>query len=148
MNGVNSAMRLNKYNQGEYFSPHKYGQYAPSGDQWSLFSLIIYLTDNYEKGETKFYFPKILPKSDIKGLTIKEEINAYGGLDNGYECITIKPRKGYALLFTHNLIHEAVPPEIQNHLDLSTQRIVLRSDILIERKDFVKFNRLNYRKHE
>jgi hypothetical protein len=91
ISGINPAMRLNKYNEGEYFAPHKDAQYAPSGDERSLLSLLIYLTDNYENGEIKFYFPKILPKSNIKGLTIKEEIDAYGGLDNGYECITIKP---------------------------------------------------------
>jgi hypothetical protein len=62
---------------------------------------LIYLTDNYENGETKFYFSKISLKSNIKGLTIDEEIDAYGGLDNGYECVTLKPKKRYAVLFTH-----------------------------------------------
>jgi len=92
------------------------------------------LNDNYEKGETKFYFPKILPKSNIKGLTIKEEIDAYNGLENGYECVTLKPKKGYAVLFTHNLLHEAIAPEIANHLGL-TERFVLRTDVLVKRKE-------------
>jgi hypothetical protein len=134
MSGVNAAMRLNRYNQGEYFSPHKDAQYAPSGDKRSLFSLLIYLTDNYEGGETKFYFPKVSPKSNIKGLTIKEEIEAYGGLSHGYDCVTIKPKKGYAVLFTHNLLHEAVPPEAIDQLQM-TQRLVLRTDVLVERKE-------------
>ena len=134
LSSVNPAMRINKYNEGEYFAPHKDAQYAPSGDERSLFSLLIYLTDNYEKGETKFYFPKILPKSNIKGLTIKEEINAYGGLENGYECVTLKPKKGYAVLFTHNLLHEATAPEISNDPDI-TQCFVLRSDVIVERKE-------------
>jgi hypothetical protein len=94
MSGVNTAMRSNKYKNGDYFAPHKDAQYAPSGDERSLFSLLIYLNDNYEKGETKFYFPKQLPKSDVKGLTIAEEIESYGGLDNGFECITLELKKG------------------------------------------------------
>ncbi|CAF5172935.1 unnamed protein product, partial [Rotaria sp. Silwood1] len=49
MNGVNRAMSLNKYRDDEYFSLHKDAQYAPSGDQQSLLSLIIYLNDDYEK---------------------------------------------------------------------------------------------------
>src|SRR5205085_7229666 len=61
MSGVNKAMRLNKYRQDEHFAPHKDAQYAPNGDERSLLSLIIYLNDNYEKGETKFYFPKVVP---------------------------------------------------------------------------------------
>jgi hypothetical protein len=128
-------MRINKYNEGEYFAPHKDAQYAPSGDERSLFSLLIYLTDDYEKGETKFYFPKILPKTNIKGLTIKEEIETYGGLENGYKCVIIKPKKGYAILFTHNLLHEAMPPEIKNNNLQITQRLVLRTDVLVKRKE-------------
>ncbi|UJR12040.1 hypothetical protein I4U23_016218 [Adineta vaga] len=132
MSGINTAMRLNKYNRDEYFTPHKDAQYAPSGDERSLFSLLIYLTDNYEKGETKFYFPKISPKTNIKGLTIKEEINAYNGLEHGYECIIFKPKKGYAVLFTHNLLHEALAPELVND---TIQRFVLRTDILVKRNE-------------
>ncbi|CAF1378014.1 unnamed protein product, partial [Rotaria sordida] len=77
MSGVNPAMRLNKYKHGEYFAPHKDAQYAPNGDERSLLSLLIYLNDDYEKGETKFYFPKQAPNFDVKGLTIAEEIQSY-----------------------------------------------------------------------
>ncbi|CAF0940516.1 unnamed protein product [Adineta steineri] len=121
MSSVNTAMRLNKYNASEYFAPHKDAQYAPNGDERSLFSLLIYLTDKYEDGETKFYFPKSLSKTDIKGLTIKEEID-------------VKPKKGYAILFTHNLLHEATSPKIVNDLD-KIQRVVLRSDVVVKRKE-------------
>ena len=134
LSGVNAAMRVNKYNEGEYFAPHKDAQYAPSGDERSLLSLLVYLNDNYEKGETKFYFPKTLPKSNVKGLTIREEIAAYGGLENGYECVILKPKKGHAVLFTHNLLHEAMAPQIQDRLEM-TQRLVLRTDVLVERKE-------------
>ncbi|CAF1104111.1 unnamed protein product [Rotaria sp. Silwood1] len=117
MSGVNRAMRLHKYHDKEYFTVHKDAQYAPSGDERSLLSLIIYLNDDFEEG-----------------LTIKEEIEAYGGLDHGYECITIKPKKGHAILFTHNLLHEAVVPETNNSNDIK-ERIVLRTDILVQRKE-------------
>ncbi|CAF3739602.1 unnamed protein product [Rotaria sordida] len=133
ISGVNKAMRLNKYRHNEHFAPHKDAQYAPSGDERSLLSLIIYLNDNYEKGETKFYFPKAAPKFNMKGLTIEEEIQAYGGLENGYECVPTKPKKGYAVLFTHNLLHAAMAPQMENSLNL-TERIVLRTDVLVQRK--------------
>ncbi|CAF0903761.1 unnamed protein product [Adineta ricciae] len=130
LSGVNPAMRLNKYNPGQHFSPHKDAQYAPSGDERSLLSLIIYLNDDYEQGQTKFYFPKKAPNSDIKGLTIREEINAYDGLKNGYQCVTIQPKKGHAILFTHNLLHEAVAPKGPN-----AKRFILRSDVTVKRID-------------
>lgn len=134
MSGVNQAIRINRYEEGEYFSVHKDGQYAPNADERSLFSLIIYLNDNYEKGETKFYFPKTTPQSDIKGLTIKEEIESYGGLENGFECVCIQPKKGHAILFTHNLLHEAIAPESLNPMTI-IQRYVLRADVLVQRKE-------------
>ncbi|CAF1553652.1 unnamed protein product [Adineta ricciae] len=132
LDGINPAMRLNKYKENEHFAVHKDAQYAPSGDERSLFSLLIYLSDEYDEGETKFYFPKQKPSMDIKGLTIREEIKAFGGLTTGYECISVKPKKGYAILFTHNLLHEAIAPKTENGLKLM-QRIVLRSDILVKR---------------
>lgn len=133
MSGVNPAMRINKYKDEDYFSPHKDAQYAPSGDERSLLSLLIYLNDDYEKGETKFYFPKQASKSDVKGLTIAEEIESYGGLVDGYECIALKPKKGFAVLFTHNLLHEATSPEMSN-ASPQTERLVLRTDVLVKRK--------------
>ena len=75
-----------------------------------------------------------LPKSNIKGLTIAEEIQSYDGLDEGFECVVVKPKKGFAILFTHNLLHEAMPPEISNSLH-QNQRLILRTDVLVKRKD-------------
>lgn len=134
MSGVNRAMRFNKYHENQYFTVHKDAQYAPNADERSLLSLIIYLTDDFEKGETKFYFPTQSFKADIKGLTVKEEIQAYGGLDHGYDCITIKPQKGFAVLFSHNLLHEAVAPVTNNSAHMK-ERIVLRTDVLVQRKE-------------
>jgi hypothetical protein len=134
MSGVNPAMRLNKYGNGDHFSPHKDAQYVPSGDERSLLSLLIYMNDDFEKGETKFYFPKQLPTCDVKGLTIAEEIESHGGLENGFECVNLKPKKGFAVLFTHNLLHEGMPPEILDCLH-QTERLVLRTDVLVKRKD-------------
>ena len=127
-------MRINKYEHGGCFAPHKDAQYTPSGDERSLLSLIIYLNDDYEKGETKFYFPKQAPKSDVKGLSIAEEIESYGGFADGFECIALKPKKGFAVLFTHHLLHESTPPEMSNSIPQGT-RLVLRTDVLLKRKD-------------
>lgn len=133
LNGINPAMRINKYKQDQFFAPHKDAQYAPSGDRRSLLSLIIYLNDDYKQGQTKFYFPRQIPTSDIKGLTIKEEIKAYNGLVNGYECITLEPKKGYAVLFSHNLLHEALSPLTDDNTNY--ERIILRTDVLVERTE-------------
>ena len=133
LSGVNPAMRINKYDADDFFAAHKDAQYAPNGDERSLLSLLIYLNDDYQAGETKFYFPKVQPSIELKGLSMKEEIHAHQGLDRGYECICVQPRKGHAVLFTHHLLHEAMPP-IFPTTDRSVQRIVLRSDVLVQRQ--------------
>ncbi|CAF3929121.1 unnamed protein product, partial [Rotaria sp. Silwood1] len=93
-------------------------QYAANPDQRSLLSLIIYLNDNFEKGKTKFYFPKQSPKFHVKGLTIKQEIEVYNGLEHGYKSVKIKPKNGHAILFTHNVLHEVIAPEINKSSDI------------------------------
>ena len=134
LSGVNPAMRINKYDSNDFFAPHKDAQYAPNADERSLLSLLIYLNDDYQAGETKFYFPKVQSQIDVKGFSIREEIDAYQGLDRGYECICVQPKKGHAVLFTHHLLHEAVPPVFRtsNRCD---ERIVLRSDVLVQRQN-------------
>lgn len=132
--GANPALRLNEYNENQSFSLHKDAQYAPNGDERSLCSIVIYLTDDFESGETQFYFPKMNQKEKIrKGSTVQEEINALGGLENGYDLVSITPKVGRCVLFSHNLIHGSVPPRKKNESDENVVRLVLRSDLLVRR---------------
>ena len=66
----------------------------------------------------------------MKGLTISEEIQSYGV----FECITLKPKKGFAVLFSHYLLHEAIPPSMSTSIS-QNERLVLRTDVLVKRKD-------------
>ena len=47
--------------------------FVPSGDERSVFSIVIYLNNGYSGGETVFYFPKD-SSIESKGLDISEEI--------------------------------------------------------------------------
>ena len=75
LNGANEAIRFNKYNckKNEFFSVHRDSQFCPSGDERSVFSIVIYLNNGYSGGETVFYFPKD-SSIESKGLDISEEI--------------------------------------------------------------------------
>ncbi|KAJ3107249.1 hypothetical protein HDU97_004669 [Phlyctochytrium planicorne] len=92
-----------------------------------------------------------------KGLTTDEEIAARGGLAEGFDAITIKPKKGKALIFSQNVIHEAKPLIPWNIKATKTrvgykqkwkpsdpytyyplfkcnpERIILRTDIMVKR---------------
>ena len=58
VNSVNPAFRINRYNVHDHFSAHKDSQYVKNGYTRSIFSLIIYLNDDFSNGETKFYWQK------------------------------------------------------------------------------------------
>lgn len=76
--GLNERFRLYRYDPGQKFAPHIDGSYrSPTGAQ-SMLTLLVYLNDGFEGGET-----------DVDG-------------------VAISPQTGKALLFRHQLLHEGV----------------------------------------
>ena len=132
MNGLNTALRINKYSsdRNEFFAPHMDAQYCPSGDERSFFSLVLYLNDGFEGGETCFYFPKDNSIQN-KELTVEEEIKAHGGLEEGFEQIKVIPRTGSVVLFSQNILHESVPLLQKEH----ECKYILKTDIMLRRKE-------------
>lgn len=138
MYGVNNALRINQYSEEECFALHKDAQFAPNGDERSLMSIIIYLSEDFEKGETQFYFPKSMNEKEKirKGSTIEEEVSALGGLEKGYDLYSVVPKVGRCVLFSHNLLHASVPPQKKANAAPESEpviRVVLRSDLLVQR---------------
>ena len=95
---LNEGVRVNRYTSetGNYFAPHKDAQYCPSGDKRSFLSLILYLNEGFQGGETHFCLPKIV-KQEAKAMITEEEIEAAGGLQNACDNVNIVPRTGFAL---------------------------------------------------
>ena len=131
--GVNDAIRINRYSsdKSEYFAPHKDGQYCPSGDRRSIFSLVLYLNEGFKGGETCFYLPKGT-KGQTKAMTVEEEIKAVGGLEKGFNLVTVTPTTGCAVLFSQNILHESTPLIMQKK---SAHKIILKTDVMLSRKD-------------
>jgi len=79
LSGVNEAFRFNSYESklNEKFTVRD-AQFCPSGDLRSLLSLVIYLNDDFNGGETKFYIPK-QENIETKEMLIKDEIAANSG---------------------------------------------------------------------
>ncbi|KAJ3101245.1 hypothetical protein HDU97_001542 [Phlyctochytrium planicorne] len=138
LDGLNEALRLNLYDSASnFFAPHVDAQYCPSGDRRSRFSVVVYLTDEFDEGETTFYFPKEPLTAETalkyKGFIIEEEIAARGGIADGFDAITIKPKKGKAVIFSHNVIHEAKSLKPSPLSAINPKRVVLRTDIMVKR---------------
>jgi prolyl 4-hydroxylase len=78
--GANERFRCYRYTPGQRFAPHYDGAYERNETERSLLTLIVYLNEGFEGGETGF-------------------------LD--YD-VTAIPRTGSALLFQHYMLHEGV----------------------------------------
>jgi predicted 2-oxoglutarate/Fe(II)-dependent dioxygenase YbiX len=79
--GLNERFRFYRYTPGQYFKWHKDGFYARNEQEVSQFSLLLYLNDDYQGGETQF----------------REHV--------------IKPATGMALAFPHLMMHQGAAIE-------------------------------------
>ena len=129
--GLNEGCRINRYSatRQEFFSIHKDAQYCPNGDCRSLLTLLIYLNEDFNGGETAFYFPKQNDNScKGKDMTAEEEIKSLGGLEQGYDSFKIEPSVGKAVIFSHNILHESIPVTTKTKYVLKTDVVVKRCD--------------------
>lgn len=73
--GLNELFRIYKYEPDQHFKKHRDGSFVRNETEASLFTLLIYLNDDFEGGETSF------------------------------DRYTVKPKRGTALVFYHPLKH-------------------------------------------
>ena len=81
--------------------------------------------------DATFFFPKD-NDIDCKGLCMKDELEKNGGLDNGYNTLTVKPKAGGAVIFNQNIIHESTPMKAERH---SENKFIIKTDLMLVRTD-------------
>ena len=91
--GLNEMWRFYKYAVGQQFKKHIDGSYERNETESSLYTLMIYLNDDFLGGDTWF------------------------------EDLAIQPKKGMALIFKHDLLHEG--KEV-----IKGTKYVLRTDVM------------------
>jgi prolyl 4-hydroxylase len=74
--GINERFRFYRYEPGQYFAPHSDGSFRRESGEESRLTLLVYLNDEFEGGETVF--------TDT----------------------VVTPARGMALVFRHELMHE------------------------------------------
>ena len=80
--GLNERLRLYRYRPGQRFLPHMDHWYEHSATRISLLTVLVYLNDDFEGGETRFM----------------EQIEQ-----------TVTPAAGSAIVFQHKVRHEGCP---------------------------------------
>ncbi|CAE8624587.1 unnamed protein product, partial [Polarella glacialis] len=76
--GVNPCFRISRYSKGQQFAEHCDGMYANDNGECSIYSVVLYLNDDFSDGELQ------LPEQRL-----------------------FKPRSGSAVFFPHDTLHAA-----------------------------------------
>ncbi len=74
--GLNEMFRFYKYEPGQKFSRHRDGSYQRNATEFSVLTLLIYLNEDFEGGETSF------------------------------KDFDFKPETGTAMVFNHAVVHQ------------------------------------------
>ena len=129
--GLNNRFRFYRYQSGDYFSPHTDGAWPGSkvinrqlvanafDDRWSQLTFLLFLTDEYEGGATRFL---------VDNTEHQEGQNdrSFGKLNE----VDIRTPKGGALCFPHgshpmHCLHSSTPI-------IHGIKEIIRSDVLFE----------------
>jgi predicted 2-oxoglutarate/Fe(II)-dependent dioxygenase YbiX len=94
--GLNERFRFYRYDPGERFAPHRDGPFRRENGEMSLLTFLVYLNEGFSGGQTV-----------VEGLRIT-------------------PRRGMALIFDHQLLHEGAAVT-------GGRKYVLRSDVMFGR---------------
>eukprot|EP01091_Cochliopodium_minus_P016899 TRINITY_DN6476_c0_g1_i1.p1 TRINITY_DN6476_c0_g1~~TRINITY_DN6476_c0_g1_i1.p1 ORF type:complete len:1102 (-),score=264.92 TRINITY_DN6476_c0_g1_i1:14-3127(-) len=116
--GLNQCFKFSKYEEGACFQGHIDGPWVPAKDVSSIFTVVIYLNDDFEGGETNFYEEPLGSKLQGKRGVVKKE-NALA---------KIVPKRGRALLFNHDTFHEG-------DTVLKGTKYIIRTEVLFYRVD-------------
>jgi hypothetical protein len=119
MKQINSCFRFNQYIAPSIgFTPHRDATFIENEDIRSILSILIYLNDDFDGGDTVFY--NTLGERQKYDLVEDE-------MKKGFvERYRYRPKKGSVLIFNHNMIHEGT--SISHGI-----KYVIRSDIVFQR---------------
>lgn len=125
---LNPCLRYGRYRPGSQgFRPHRDATYIKDEDTRSVLTLILYLDDQFEGGDTVFY-RTTQPRRLIE-QTVAEEME--GGF---VEKFRVRPRPGRVLLFDHNMIHSGEPVHSSSSSEGSQGgKHFLRTDVVYRR---------------
>lgn len=106
VSGLNERFRFYLYEDGQTFKPHYDGNYEVNDWHSSQLTLLIYLSEDFEGGETKFF-----------------------NQTRHMPTFNIQPKIGQILIFEHRQLHSGAPV-------LSGKKYLLRTDVMYKHTIF------------
>ncbi|MEH6452497.1 MAG: 2OG-Fe(II) oxygenase [Psychromonas sp.] len=127
--GINGRFRFYKYQKGDFFSTHTDGSWPGSriidgelvtnayDDRWSMYTFLIFLSDDYEGGHTQF-------------LVNSENSELPGQRQENSETVNVRTPAGSVLCFPHG----THPLHCLHGSESITRGVkyIIRSDVLFE----------------
>ena len=110
-----------KYEKNGYLIPHYDFPYSFDKNKRTLLTLVIYLNDSNDGGETRFLTDKN-SNIDLKERYLDDQLNWSGDIIG-----TVKPEKGKILVFPHRMLHDS------NIYIGNENKTIIRTDIVFER---------------
>ena len=127
----NEVLRFTRYRNGDFFSAHKDGAFVKDKSNRSIYTLMLYLNDaEFGGGETTFYAYAGDTKPSEHGLVDEESLKQAPSM-------SIKPRKGMAVLFNHDVWHKGNEVRTQH---AAQHKYILRTDLMFKNYDAETFD--------
>lgn len=112
--GLNECLKVFRYNPGGVFVEHRDGPWVPRQDQCSMYTVVIYLNDNFDGGETRL-------------LGSAEEFAPKGYREMLWNTnLGVTPVTGMALLVNHDCWHVGSPVK-------EGTKWILRTELIFQR---------------
>jgi predicted 2-oxoglutarate/Fe(II)-dependent dioxygenase YbiX len=99
--GLNERFRFYRYDPGQRFEWHIDGYFERDNGERSLYTVLFFLNDNFEGGETRF--------------RVRD--------DDGAKVVAVKPITGHTLIFLHDMLHEGAAVT-------AGRKYILRTDVM------------------
>jgi predicted 2-oxoglutarate/Fe(II)-dependent dioxygenase YbiX len=99
--GLNERFRFYRYDPGQRFEWHLDGYFERENGERSLYTVLFFLNDSFEGGETRFR---------VRG-------------DDGAKTVGVKPVTGHTLIFLHDMLHEGAAVT-------AGRKYILRTDVM------------------
>lgn len=117
--GVNECIRYIQYESPSIgFLPHRDASFIRDEDNRSIYTIIIYINEDFEGGHTQIYQPNM---ERVEPILVKDE------LKNGYQILLdFIPKIGSAIIFDHDTIHKGCPV-------IKGTKYIIRTDIIFTR---------------
>lgn len=113
---LNEVIKFTKYTPGGRFLPHIDNSIAKSNNEKSIFTIIIYLNQDFEGGETRFFERKL-----------DTELPFTASIDTVTVLESFAPEAGTCLVFNHDVLHDGA--EL-----LSGTKYIIRAEIIFQRR--------------